>query len=79
MTVLQEQMSALHIASRSGDVEGVRLLVNCGADCNALTRDHYTPLHLAVKEGYDDVIELLLDHGAKQNLKTKVILGYDAL
>lgn len=65
-------MTALHIASRTGDVEGVRLLVKCGADCNALTRDHYTPLHLAVKEGYDDVIELLLDHGAKQDLKTKV-------
>jgi len=62
----------MHIASRLGDLESIRLLISNGADCDLLTRDHYTPLHVAAKEGYDDVIKLLLEHGAKQNIKTKV-------
>lgn len=70
--VIQEQQTALHIAARLGDVEGARLLLSNGADCNLLTRDHYTPLHIAVKDGHDDVIKLLLDYGAKQSIRTKV-------
>ena len=68
----QEQQTSLHIASRLGDLDGIRLVLGGGADCNLLTRDHYTPLHVAVKEGYDDVISLLFEKGAKQNIKTKV-------
>ena len=67
-----DQATVLHILCRIGDVDGVRLMLSNGADCNATTRDNYTPLHLAVKEGHDDVIKVLLENGAKQNIKTKV-------
>ncbi|XP_062499080.1 serine/threonine-protein phosphatase 6 regulatory ankyrin repeat subunit B-like [Corticium candelabrum] len=38
---------ALHIAVKDGDIQTVQLLVDCGADVNALTKSRQKPLHTA--------------------------------
>src|SRR5206468_63270 len=54
--------TALHVATKRGQLEVVSTLIKGGADINARTRDslHITPLHLAVIEGHDEVIKVLL-------------------
>ena len=43
------------------------LLLERGADVNALDEDHATPLHLASSHGLLEIAQLLLDHGATAN------------
>ena len=69
---LKDRQTALHVASRVGDVDVVKLLVSRGASLNAITSDHYTPLHIAAKEGHDDIARLMLDHGVLTSPTTKV-------
>ncbi len=42
----------------------VRLLLEHGANVNALTKGGLTPLHLASQSGVPEVVRLLLEHGA---------------
>lgn len=48
------------------DVEYIRILVNHGADVNAMTRDGDTPLSMAVDHDMNDgqLAHLLIEHGA---------------
>ena len=68
----QERQTALHIASRLGNVDNVVLLLQHGASPDAATHDLYTALHIAAKEGHDEVVRILLEHGANQTLMTNV-------
>ncbi|MBI5763241.1 MAG: ankyrin repeat domain-containing protein [Planctomycetes bacterium] len=56
----------LHHAAYMADVSTVRLLLDRGADVNAVSRDHMqlTPLHQAAVKGKRDMVAMLLDHGA---------------
>lgn len=62
----REQQTALHIASRLGNVDIVMLLLQHGAQVDATTKDMYTALHIAAKEGQDEVKNLIakkiMDH-----------------
>lgn len=62
----REQQTALHIASRLGNVDIVMLLLQHGAQVDATTKDMYTALHIAAKEGQDEVRNLIakkiMDH-----------------
>jgi len=71
---LKDNQTALHIASRVGDVDMVELLISRGASMSVITADRYTPLHIAAKEGHDDVASLLLDHGVTSSPITKARL-----
>lgn len=62
----------LHIAARMGNVDNVLLLLQHGADPEAVTKDGYTPLHIAAKEGHEEVIGVLIDQSASPNSVTKV-------
>ena len=73
---LKDNQTALHTASRVGDVAVVELLISQGASVNAVTSDLYTPLHIAAKEGHDDVASLLLTRGASNAPTTKANLIY---
>ena len=58
-----------------GNVDNVLLLLQHGADPEAVTKDGYTPLHIAAKEGHEDVISVLIDQSASPNSVTKVCLS----
>ncbi len=54
------------------DYEGIKYLLEHGADPNRITRWHYTALHQAVRRDNGiELIDLLLDHGADPTLKNE--------
>jgi len=69
---LQDEQTALHLSSRLGDENTVRLLMQHSADVDSLMRDNYTPLHIAVKHQHLDVIDLLLSNAAKLDQRSQV-------
>ena len=52
-------------------VETVRLLVEHGADVNALDSSHSTPLHLASLQGVLEAVQILIKHGADVNAQNE--------
>lgn len=51
------------------------VLLQYGAETNALTKQGVTPLHLACQEGHADMAALLMSKGAQINVPTKVRAG----
>ncbi|HVG53112.1 MAG TPA: ankyrin repeat domain-containing protein [Vicinamibacterales bacterium] len=60
-------LSPLALAAREGNVETVRILVNAGADVDAISGDGKTPLALAIFNGNYDVASFLVDSKADVN------------
>eukprot|EP00300_Choanocystis_sp_HF-7_P012563 c17936_g1_i2.p1 GENE.c17936_g1_i2~~c17936_g1_i2.p1 ORF type:complete len:148 (+),score=27.81 c17936_g1_i2:131-574(+) len=58
----------LHVATKYGHVEVVRLLIQSGAKLDATERIGWSPLIVAAYEGHVEVVRLLLKSGAKTNL-----------
>lgn len=58
------ELTPLHIAIAAGQYTMAELLVDAGADVNALTRECKTPLYQAVARADFDLVQLLLNHGA---------------
>ncbi|KAJ2842977.1 hypothetical protein J3B02_005413, partial [Coemansia erecta] len=54
----------LHVASSTGNIEAIRLLIHMGADVNTTDRIGNTPLTLAATGARSDVILALLEGGA---------------
>ena len=54
----------LHNAARNGDVRAARVLLDAGADVNAVSRENSSPLHRALHGGHAAMVELLLERGA---------------
>ena len=69
-TVEIKDKTALHIACEIGDVAIVELLVEHGADINALDADGFTPLQLAAIRGNMKVVKRLVELKADVNLTT---------
>ena len=61
----------LHLTSRAGHIDLVRLLIKQGADVAAQSKDKTTPLHRASEEGHVDLAQLLIDHGADAAAQSK--------
>jgi len=61
--------TALHYAVRSGHLEIVRLLLENGANVNALEHEDWTPLYYAANNGHYRIAKLLLEHGADKSIK----------
>jgi ankyrin repeat protein len=60
----------LHAAIALGDsMETVKLLLEAGADVNAVQAGGFTPLHQAAAAGKLDMIALLLEHGARRDAR----------
>ncbi|CAN0381410.1 unnamed protein product, partial [Discosporangium mesarthrocarpum] len=51
----------LHEAAAEGHLEVVRILLESGADANAVSRDGNTPIRKAAEFGHQEVLQLLLD------------------
>lgn len=63
--------SPLHIASRTGDLEDVEVLINHGADVNLAGDLGNTPLHQAAMSGKAIIALALLKRGANPLLKNE--------
>ena len=57
----------LLFASREGEIESARLLLDIGADIDAIAADGKNALGLAIYNGHYDVASLLVDRGANVN------------
>ena len=54
----------LHAAARTGDVEAMTQLIDCGIEIDT-KKDGVTPLFVACEGGHVDAVRLLLDNGAE--------------
>jgi ankyrin len=64
-------LTALIFASREGDIESARALLDAGADVNQQTEYGWTPLLTAVNNRNYQVAKLLFERGANVNLANK--------
>ena len=65
---LVENNTALHCAAFNGYSEIAILLINSGADVNAITKLGWTPLHIAASAGHVELASLLIKHDAEVNI-----------
>ncbi|GJM06707.1 MAG: hypothetical protein DHS20C10_04410 [marine bacterium B5-7] len=70
-TSFHDGWTPLHLACKFGCRHSMRLLIENGADVNALDANHWTPLHVACQFGKTDLMQLLLDSGANLSLSVK--------
>jgi uncharacterized protein len=63
--------SALHYAAFEGRPALIRLLLDSGADKNAVAPNEYTPLMLAVRNGHEEAAKALLHGDPDVNYKTR--------
>ncbi len=62
-------ISSLHLIAHEGDVDRAGLLLDFGAEINALEPEYCaTPLGLASRAGHRTMVEFLLSRGADPNL-----------
>jgi ankyrin repeat protein len=61
-------VGALHYAAQVGNTAAIRILLKAGADCNARTRDGFTPLTVAAANAHLDAFNELLRYGAETHL-----------
>ena len=57
-------LNALQQCALDGNLEGLKLLLSLGADCNKRGRGGWTALHYAASEGYLEIVRYLMRHGA---------------
>ena len=60
--------SALHFASKNGNVKIVNLLILAGADIHAENEANQTPLHQACQRNQKEIVQVLLTKGANPNI-----------
>ena len=58
------QWTPLHFAFRSGNLEAVTLLIELGANINAVAINGATPIMRAIEKGKPDIVKLLIERGA---------------
>ncbi len=58
------KVAAIHAASAAGSLPIAHLLVDAGADVNAVQQAGFTPLHAAAMAGRVDLAKLFLERGA---------------
>jgi ankyrin repeat protein len=66
--------TALHLAAYFGQEDAALLLLEHGADANAVARNtelEVAPLHSAAAGGHDSIVKLLVEHGADPNARQR--------
>lgn len=64
--------TALHLACREGNFEIIQILVDNGADINAVDNEGWTPLMRASLAAKRDAVDLLLTQGAKASMLNSI-------
>lgn len=59
--------STLQECSADGDLDGVKRLLNLGADVDGIDEEGNTALHMAAESGTENVVSFLVDRGADAN------------
>ena len=59
----------LHMLAASNSVSEAKTLLAAGADVNAISRIHGSPLNVAAQETQIEMVDLLLSHGANPNTR----------
>jgi len=62
---LAYEWTPLHVAAKRGNIDVVAAIIDAGADINATSDMHQTPLDIALKQGHKAVAELLRKKGAR--------------
>ena len=62
-----EELNALLVAAKNGDIEAVKQHLAAGANVNAKAGDGTTPLHNAAVYGHNEIAEFLIANGASVN------------
>jgi len=63
----------LHVATKLGKLDVVKLLITNGADVNALNYKDRTPLHVAATHNQPLIAEYLVGHGADLNARSDIL------
>lgn len=71
-TLIQNGLTALHLASKEGHTDVVRELIKRGASVKMVTKKGNTALHIASLAGNFDVVKLLIEYGANVNAQSQV-------
>ena len=53
--------TVMHVATESGDVEMVKVLLRCGANPSVQNDTKVAPIHIVAEHGYTDIARVLLD------------------
>ena len=64
----------LHFALEHGRVDVAKVLIQNGADVNAVTERKKMPLQIALRKGNVDVVKVLLENGAYVGDKRRALL-----
>ena len=74
---INKEEDRLFIYAEHGNYEGVKELIESGADVNSLDKDKISPIILASFNGHNDIVKLLIEYGADINIVN--IFGYNAI
>ncbi len=64
-----QKKTGLYVACEYGNYDVALILLEKGADVNAITGAHGSALQAAASGGYEQIVELLLDRGASLNFR----------
>ena len=64
--------TALHIATRAGKLQIVKLLIEHGANINSISHDKLSPCYIATKYGKIEILQYLINEGCDVSVITNI-------